>query len=115
MEKGKIFVGGGKIFRRRAVAPPPWRRPCLCLFKERMVTARLRWYLEKNNILNKYQSGFRERRRPIDHLINLHDAVYQALGNQRSVLAVFIDTGIKKAFNIVHKNTLILKLLKIGI
>ena len=85
----------------------------ICKLMERMVAVRFRWYLEKNNILNKYQSGFRERRRPIDHLLNLHDTVYKALANQRSVLAVFID--IKKAFDMVHKDTLLLKLLKIGI
>ena len=85
----------------------------ICKLMERMVAAQLRWYLEKNNILNKYQSGFRERRRPIDHLLNLHDTVYKALANQRSVLAEFID--IEKAFDMVHKDTLLLKLLKIGI
>ena len=87
----------------------------ICKLMERMVAARarLRWYLEKNNILNKYQSGFRKRRRPIDHLLNLHDTVYKALANQRSVLAVFID--IEKAFDMVHKDTLLLKLLKTGI
>ena len=48
---------------------------------DRMVATRLRWYLEKNNILNKHQSVFRERRRPTDHLLRLHDTVYKALAN----------------------------------
>ena len=78
-----------------------------------MVATRLRWYLEKNNILNKHQSGFRERRRPTDYLLHLHDTVYKALANQRSVLAVFLD--IEKAFDMVHTNTLLLKLLKCGV
>ena len=80
---------------------------------ERMVATRLRWYLEKKYILNKHQSGFRERRRPSDHLLHLHDTVYKALANQRSVLAVFLD--IEKAFDIVRTNTLLLKLLKCGV
>ena len=80
---------------------------------EIMVATRLRWYLEKNNILIKHQSGFRERRRPTDHLLYLHDTIYKALANQRSVLAVFLD--IEKTFDMVHTNTLILKLLKCGV
>ena len=41
---------------------------------ERMVSVRLRWYLENNNFLQHYQSAFRERRRPVDHLLRLHDS-----------------------------------------
>ena len=51
----------------------------LCKLMERMVTVRLRWYLESNNLLNQYQSAFRERRRPLDHLLRLHDTVHKAL------------------------------------
>ena len=80
---------------------------------ERMVAARFRWYLETNNVVNKHQSRFRERRRPTDHLLRLHDIVYKALVNQRSVLAVFLD--IEKAFDMVYTNTLLLKLLKYGV
>ena len=36
---------------------------------QRMVTVRLRWYLENNNFLNHYQSAFRERRRLLDYLL----------------------------------------------
>ena len=71
------------------------------------------WYLEKNKIFSTNQSAFRERRRPIDHLLNLHDVICKALANQRSGLAVFLD--IEKAFDMGHKDTLLLKLLNIGI
>ena len=67
---------------------------------ERMVSVRLRWYLENNNFLQHYQSAFRERRRPVDHLSRLHDTVFKALANQISVLAVFVD--IEKAY-VFHK------------
>ena len=69
-----------------------------------MVTVRLRSYLESNNLLNQYQSAFRERRRPLDHLVRLHDTVHKALANQRSVLAVFLD--IEKAYDLVYKDIL---------
>ena len=73
----------------------------LCKLMERMVTVRLGWYLESNNLLNQYQSAFRDRRRPLDHLLRLHDAVHKALTNQRSVLVVFLD--IEKAYDLVIK------------
>ena len=33
---------------------------CFCKTMERMINTRLVWFLEKNNILTKYQSGFRK-------------------------------------------------------
>ena len=71
-----------------------------------MVTVRLRWYLESNNFLNQYQSAFRERRRPLNHLFRLHDTVHKALPNQRLVLAVFLD--IEKEYHLVYKGILLL-------
>ena len=85
----------------------------LCKLMERMVTVRLRWYLESNNLLKQYQSAFRERRRPFDHLLCLHDTVHKALAHQRSVLAVFLD--IEKAYDLVYKDILLIKLLNLGV
>ena len=85
----------------------------LCKLMERMVTVRLRWYLESNNLLNQYQSAFRERRRPLHHLSHLHNAVHKTLANQRSVLAVFLD--IEKAYDLVYKDILLIKLLNFGV
>ena len=79
---------------------------------KRKVTVRLRWYLESNNLLNQYQSAFRERRRPLDHLLRLHDTVHKALANQRSVLADFLD--IEKAYDLVYKD-IINKTIKLGL
>ena len=36
-----------------------------------MINTRLVWFLEKNNILTKYQSGFRKGRTITDRLIRL--------------------------------------------
>ena len=84
-----------------------------CKLMERMVTVRLRWYLKSNNMLKQYQSTFRERRRPLDHLLRLHDTVHKVLANQRSVLAVFLD--IVKTYDLVYKDILLIKLLKLGV
>jgi len=58
---------------------------------KKIVATRLKWYLKKYKLLNNLQSGFRSRKRTTDHLLRLHDAVYKALANKRSVLAVFLD------------------------
>ena len=47
----------------------------LCKIMERLVTDRLSYYLEKNNILNKFQSGFRKGRGTIDHIARLQDTI----------------------------------------
>ena len=72
-----------------------------------------KWCLEKNNLFNNLQSGFRSRRRTTDHLIRLHDAIYKALANKRFVLTVFLD--IEKAYDMVCRDALLLKLLQLGI
>ena len=78
---------------------------------ERLVTARLRWYLESNNFLNQYQPAFRDCRRPLDHLLRLHDTVHKALANQKSGLAVFLD--IEKEYDLVYQD-IINKTIKFG-
>ena len=45
---------------------------------ERMVNARLIWYLETNKLITEYQSGFRNQRSPIDHLIRLETFIREA-------------------------------------
>ena len=78
-----------------------------------IVAKRLRWYLQKNNLINILQSGFRSRRRTTDHLLRLHDAIYEAIANKRSVLSVFLE--IEKAYDMVCREALLLKLLQLGI
>ena len=44
---------------------------CVCKTFKRMVNKRLVWYLEFNNILTEYQSGFHKRRSTTDQLVRL--------------------------------------------
>ena len=44
---------------------------CLCKTLERMINKRLVWYLESNNLIIKYQSGFRVERSTNDNLVRL--------------------------------------------
>jgi len=65
------------------------------------------------NILTFTQSGFRQRRKTTDHILRLHDIIQKSLANKHNILAIFID--IEKAYDMVKKNVLLLKLLKFGI
>ena len=52
----------------------------ICVYKthKRMINARLIWYLESNELIAEYQSGFRSQRIPIDHLIWLETFIREA-------------------------------------
>ena len=69
-------------------------------------------YLNKNNLFHK-QFGF-TKGHSIDHtLIKLIDSIYDSFNQNKYTLRVFID--LSKAFDTVHHNILIDKLILYGI
>lgn len=80
---------------------------------ERPVADRLMWYLEKHNLLNNSQSGFRRGRSTVDHIIRLQDEINKHINNKSHVLAVFVD--FEKAFDMVWRTGLLIKLKGFGI
>ena len=80
---------------------------------ERILNKRLNYFLEKNNIIPKCQSGFRKHRSCADHLVALSTHIKKALAKRRKVFATFFD--IKGAYDSVWHNKLLSKLVKIGI
>ena len=52
---------------------------CICKTMERMIKDRLAWFLEANNIITDYQSGFRHHRSTNDHLVTLETFIREAL------------------------------------
>ena len=80
---------------------------------EKLIVRRLKWYMEYNSKLTYQQSGFRNRRKTIDHILRLHDIAQKSLANKHSVLAVFIDIG--KAYDVVRKEDILIKLINLGI
>lgn len=74
---------------------------------------RLTYYMEtKRNIVN-YQNGFRKGRSTIDSTVCLEDEVRRAQINKEKVVAVFLD--IEKAYDMMWREGLIIKLKKAGI
>lgn len=58
---------------------------------EKIINKRLVWYLEKNNILNKYQCGFRANRGTVDQIVSLVSEIHVAFKNKQHILAIFFD------------------------
>jgi len=80
---------------------------------ERLVTNRLSYFVEKNNLLTNVQTGFRKGRSTIDHLIRLQDTINKYNHNNGYTLAVFID--FQSAYDMMWRNGLLIKLRKMGI
>jgi len=80
---------------------------------ERLITNRLAYYLESQNLLNPVQSGFRKNRSTIDHLVRLTDHINKTINTGDYTVATFIDFS--NAFDMVWKQGLLHKLQKLGI
>ena len=62
-----------------------------------MINKRLVWYLESNNLITKYQSGFRAERSTNDNLVGLETFIRDAFIKREHVVAVFFD--LEKAYD----------------
>ena len=81
---------------------------------EKIVAKRLRWYLEKNNLIDVLQVSFRSRRRTADHHLRLHDAIYKAIANKLSVLTVCLH-NYREGVRYGLSGSFAVKLLQLGI
>ena len=63
----------------------------LCKTMKRMINTRLLWFLEKNNILTKYQCGFRTGRTTTDQLIRLESFIRDSFLKNNHVVSVFFS------------------------
>ena len=71
---------------------------------EKLVTNRLTFFVEKDNILSNIQSGFRKGRSTVDHIIRLQDTINKFNYNKGFTVGVFID--FQSAFDIVWQSGL---------
>ena len=86
---------------------------CLCKTMERMINARLVWFLEKNNILTKYQSGFRKSRTTTDQLIRLESLIRDSFLKGNHVVSIFFD--LEKAYDTVWKHGVAKDMFNVGL
>lgn len=87
--------------------------PVLNKIVEKFFATRIMNFLRKNNILNKHQFGFQQRKGTVDALKCINNNINRALHEGKHVGAVFID--LKKAFDTLDKEILFGKLYKYGV
>ena len=87
--------------------------PVFSKILERLIYNRLLSFINKHNILYKYQFGFRKGHSTNMALILLVDKIMSAVDNGDFVIGVFLD--LSKAFDTVNHQILLSKLYKYGV
>ena len=103
----------GKPARNPASFRPISLTPHLGKVYERIVKARLEYYLEKNNIIPQFQAGFRKHRSCMEQVVKLASHVRRAFARKKITYATFFD--IKGAYDSVWHGRLLKKLHDLGI
>lgn len=86
---------------------------CVMKHMERMIHARLTWWLETNHLLPHEMTGFRRGLSSQDGIVDLLSSIEQNHHDNKSTLAVFFD--IKKAYDNVDPAVVFERLTAIGI
>ena len=86
---------------------------CVGKLMERVITRRLTWFLETNNVFSPSQTGYRQHRSTEDQLALLTQDIENSFQEKRKLLAVFFN--LSKAFDRVWKKGLQWKLLRAGV
>ena len=86
---------------------------CICKTMERMINDRLTWFLEANNIITDYQSGFRRQRSTNDHLVRLETFIREAFIKKEHLVTIFFD--LEKAYDTTWKYGIMKNLHHIGL
>ena len=80
---------------------------------EKIVHNRLSNFLENHSLLDPNQGGFRKNNPTINSIANYIDNIYDAINNNKTSLAIYIDFS--KAFDTVNHEILLQKLSHLGI
>ena len=86
---------------------------CFCKLMEKIINRRLIMYLDRNNILQPYQSGARKFHSTYDSLVRFESAIREGLINSKYIVAVYFD--IEKAFDMLWVHGLMELLKSIGL
>ena len=86
---------------------------CLSKILEKILNKRLVWFLEKNNLIDKTQCGYRQGRSAPDHLVRLTSDIQQAFVTNKYHISIFLD--IEKAYDTCWKQVVLEQLLKFNI
>ena len=85
----------------------------LCKTLKRMINNRLTWFLESNNHISQFQSGFRSDRSTTDNLVKLETFICDAFIKKEHVVAVFFD--LEKAYDTTWRYDILKDIHKLGL
>ncbi|CAF3428385.1 unnamed protein product [Rotaria socialis] len=80
---------------------------------EKVIYNRLYSFVERKNLINRFQSGFRRKHSVLDQHLRLEHVIREALVSQNVVFVVYLD--LKAAFDSVLHHKLLFKMASIGI
>ena len=78
-----------------------------------MINKRLTWFLESNNHISRFQSGFRSDRSTTDNLVILETFIRDAFIKKEHVVAVFFD--LEKAYDTTWRYGILKDIHKLGL
>ena len=64
---------------------------CIGKLAERMINARLYWWLESNKIVNSHQAGFRVGQRTEDVMFRISQRIIDGFHSKKTTVGVFVD------------------------
>ena len=64
---------------------------CVCKTMERMINARLVWFLESNGLLSNIQCGFRQGRSTLNYLVRVETFIRNAFAKKEHVVSIVFD------------------------
>jgi len=86
---------------------------CVCKTMERMINARLVWFLESNGLLSNIQCGFRQGRSTLDHLVRFETFIRNAFAKKEHAVSIFFD--LEKAYDTTWKYGILKDLFDMGL
>ena len=80
---------------------------------ERILHDRIMFHLERNNLLEPNQGGFRKNHSTMDKIAKFTNDIFEGMNNRQYTTSIFIDLA--KAFDTVNHHILLKKLTHLGI
>ena len=87
--------------------------PLVCKTMERMINARLAWFLESNGLLSNIQCGFRQGRSTLDHLVRFETFIRNAFAKKEHAVSIFFN--LEKAYDTKWKYGILTDLFDMGL
>jgi hypothetical protein len=80
---------------------------------ERMINARLVWFLESNGLLSNIQCGFRQGRSTLDYLVRVETFIRNAFAKKEHAVSIVFDR--KKVYDTAWKYGILKDLFDMGL